>query len=57
MSAVGRPEASAWCGNGNDGIKETASLVDHIRKPFVMSVRQIPLEGSGFDGVNRQDGN
>jgi hypothetical protein len=57
MSAVGRPEASPWGGNGNNGIKETASLVDHIRKPFVMSVRQISLEGRGLDGVNRQDGN
>src|SRR5262249_16020519 len=57
MSAVGRPEAYACCGAGNDRIQETASVVDDIRRPFVMSVRQIPLEGSGLDGVNRQDGN
>ena len=50
----GVPKASFGCQNGNDGIKKTSGLVDHICQSFVMGVGEIVLKRSWIHAVDRQ---
>jgi hypothetical protein len=47
----------ARCHDRDDGVKETASLINDVSQTLVMCVGQIPLEGSGLNGVDWQNGN
>jgi hypothetical protein len=55
MAAIRSPESIVGRSDGDDRIKETSGLVDHIREPLVMGVRQISLKRSWFDSADRQN--
>src|ERR1700730_73883 len=55
MPAVGGPEATAWGHDSDDGIEKMPSLVNNVGEPVVVSVGEIALGGSWFDGIDRQD--
>src|SRR5262245_3292517 len=57
MPAIRSPEAVVGSGYGNNGIEKTAGLIDDIGETLVMGIRQIPLERSGLDRIDRQNGN
>ena len=56
MAAVRSPEASFWCHDGNDRVKETSGLVDYISEPLVVSVGEITLEWCGLNSLDGKDG-
>lgn len=56
MSAIGSPEPSLRCDYSDDRIEKTPGFVDDVGEPFVMSVGEIPLERSGLDNIDWQDG-
>jgi hypothetical protein len=55
MPAVRSPESLIGRRYSDNRIKELPCLVDHVREPLVMSVRQISLKRSWLYGSNRQN--
>src|SRR5580700_7481880 len=55
MPAVGSPETCLRRHDSVDRVEKTPGFVDDIREPFVMSIREISLEGSWLDGIDGQN--
>jgi hypothetical protein len=56
MPAIRGPETSLRRDHCDDRVEKTPGFVNDVGKLFVVSIGEIPLEGSGFDGIDWQDG-
>lgn len=55
MPAIWSPEPSLRCDYSNNRVEKTPSFVDDVGEPFVVSIGEISLERSGFDGIDGQN--
>src|SRR5262249_4816736 len=57
VATIRSPEPAPWCCHCNDRVEKTTGLINHVCETLVMRIRQVPLERSRLDGVDRQNGN
>src|SRR5690348_1402643 len=55
MTAVGSPEAAPRCDHRDNRVEKASCLVDDVSQAFMMGVGEVALEGSGLDGIDRQN--